>query len=88
MKSGLPENINRDKRHWENYPDMVSEWREQIEALLGWLPQDRIEGPVEGFTSEGSLGRRNPQAMMDYLDELVQLLPHSLHHGVTGAVRA
>lgn len=61
--------------HDEDYPDMVSDWREQIEALLGSLPEDRFEGLVEWFTSERSLGGHNPQAVIDYLDELVQLLP-------------
>ncbi len=61
--------------HDEDYPDMVSEWRGQIEALLGSLPKDRFDSPIEWLTSEGSFGGHNPQAVIDYLDKLVQLLP-------------
>jgi len=61
--------------HDEAYPEMVMEWRDEITALMRDLPQDRYREQIEWLRNEGSLGGHNPQAVIDYLEELMQLTP-------------
>ncbi|MFC1620233.1 cytochrome c3 family protein [Candidatus Neomarinimicrobiota bacterium] len=61
--------------HDEDYPEMVLDWRQEIQSLLGALPKKAYAGQIEWLTSEGSLGGHNPQAVIDYLELTLENLP-------------
>jgi hypothetical protein len=61
--------------HDDSYPDMVLEWREEIQSLLATLPENQFAEPIKWLTSEGSLGGHNPQAVIDYLESTLHSLP-------------
>jgi hypothetical protein len=61
--------------HDDSYAAMVLEWREEIQTLLGSLP-DKPYTELKGWlTSEGSLGGHNPQAVIDYLENALKTSP-------------
>ncbi len=62
--------------HDDSYPDMVLEWRQDIQRLLGSLPKKRYSEQIEWLTSEGSLGGHNAQAVIEYLENTLQDIPH------------
>ncbi len=57
--------------HDEDYPDMVSEYRTEIEFYLNKLP-NKYKAQVNWLNHESSLGGYNPQAIIDYLKGLVR----------------
>jgi hypothetical protein len=61
--------------HDEDYPDMVLDWRADIQSLFRQLPKKNYTEQIEWLTSEGSLGGHNPQAVIDYLEQTLENLP-------------
>jgi hypothetical protein len=61
--------------HDESYPEMVLDWRSDIQSLLRQLPKKNYTEQIEWLTSEGSLGGHNPQAAIDYLEQTLENLP-------------
>lgn len=61
--------------HDDSYPDMVLEWREEIQSLLSALPKKQYTAFREWLNSEGSLGGHNPQAVIDHLESTLQGMP-------------
>lgn len=61
--------------HDESYPEMVLDWRADIQSLLRQLPKKNYAEQLEWLTSEGSLGGHNPQAVIDYLEQILENLP-------------
>ena len=61
--------------HDDSYAAMVLEWRDEIQALLGSLPDKPYSEQKGWLTSEGSLGGHNPQAIIDYLENALKTSP-------------
>jgi hypothetical protein len=61
--------------HDEDYPEMVLDWRADIQSLLRQLPKKNYAEQIEWLTSERSLGGHNPQAVIDYLEQTLENLP-------------
>ena len=57
--------------HDDSYPEMVMDWRADINSLVEQLPKKYAE-QIEWLNSEGSLGGHNPQAVIDHLEQILE----------------
>ncbi len=55
--------------HDDDYPEMVADWRTEIQLYLNQLPS-KYRAQIDWINNEGSLGGHNPQAIIDYLEGL------------------